>query len=376
MITEDLKYFEFKKFPHDFIVEEKLWNVPSWKGHVFYVFFEKKNKNTFDILKYLSKELNLKRKHFWIAWLKDKFWITRQWISIYKRTLNSRGWAKKFLDILSKKVKILKYTWWDELLKVWDNKWNLFFLRLRRKDIGKGISKNYNQKISEDFFKKIVEQCLKEIKENWFPNYFGIQRFWKKFSNPKIWKKLILWQKFLNDPLEAQFKVQAYASWLFNKYIDLRLSEWLFDKFVKWDILVDILSNKHPIFRLYLSDTKFEKEKFIVSWPVWGYNLVVSWDFKIKDWMIVKFTELTPALELELEILKQEWLTVNVLANFKKFKVFGIRRPIKVIPSDLRYKWDKNDLLLMFELPSWSYASVLVSWLDKLIDEKLTQNLW
>lgn len=360
-----MKYFDFKKYPQDFIVEEKLWENPSGKWYVFYVFFEKKNKNTFDIINFLCKKLNLKRKHFWIAGLKDKFWITRQRISIYKRTLNSRGGVDKFLEVLSKQVNILKVSWWDKLLKVWDNKGNLFFLRLRRK----------HTNIPDDTFKQAVEKVLENIKNNWFPNYFWKQRFWKKLTNPKIGKKLILWEKKIENQLEAQFKVQAYASWLFNKYLDLRIKNWFFDKIIKWDILV-YRSDKKDIFKLVDKSNVSLPEKRIPTWAVYWYNLVVSWDFVEKDWIITKFEEITPALELELQILKEEWFSVNVLYNFKKFNVFWIRRTIKVFPDDLRYKWDKNwDLLLMFELPSWSYASVLVEQLDKniwqILDKKI-----
>ena len=355
----NLKYFEFKKYPQDFIVEEKLRdNNVCEGGHVFYVFFEKKNKNTFDILKYLWKQLNLKRKHFWIAWLKDKFWITRQWISIYKRTLNSRWGTDKFLKILWKQAKILKVCWGNKLLKVWDNKWNLFFLRLRLKD----------KQLFNNDFKIAVEKALEYMKTNWVPNYFGEQRFWKKYSNPKIWKKIILGEKKIKDPLEAQFKVQAYASYLFNLYLDLRIKSWYFDKLLKWDILKKY-ATKDDIYKYYEWESTISSD-FIPTWPVYGYNLVVGWDFIEKNWIITKFTELTPALKLELEILNKEWLTVNVLHNFKQYKVFWIRRWIKVFLEDLRYKWtEQADLLVMFELPSWSYASVVVKYLDQLVDK-------
>ena len=163
------KYFNFKVKPQDFIVEEKLYQNPENEGHVFYVLFEKKFQNTFDILDYLGKNLNLQRKHFGIWGLKDKFWITRQWISIYKRTLNSRWGAKNFLKILSKRAKILKTSWWKQLLKVWDNKWNLFFIRLRPTVKAK--------KVKKSFLKEQVALVLKDIQKNDFPNYFGIQRF-------------------------------------------------------------------------------------------------------------------------------------------------------------------------------------------------------
>jgi tRNA(Glu) U13 pseudouridine synthase TruD len=57
--------------------------------------------------------------------------------------------------------------------------------------------------------------------------------------------------------LEAQFKVQAYASWLFNKYIDKRLEKDLFDKFLKGDILIDIISYPYAVYKL-IKDHNFQ----------------------------------------------------------------------------------------------------------------------
>jgi len=336
--TYKLKYFLFKHKVQDFIVEEKLDYTPEGKGHVFYVMFEKKFLNTFDIIDFLSKQLNLQRKHFWIWWLKDKFWITRQRISIYKRTLNSRGGVKKFLDILWKKAKILKISWWDRLLKVWENSWNLFFIRLRPL-----FWKDNFVKI-----KKILPYVIEEIKQNWVPNYFWIQRFWKKLSNPDIGKNLLLWKINIKNPVEAQFKVQALSSWLFNRYLDLRIKKQLFNKNLHWDIL---FNQERKVFSMNSS-----LNEFYPTGPVYWFNLVV--------W------EKQPYF-LEYENFKNHWFTWKDLEKFKKFDVYGIRRSIKFFPKDIRFKWKWKDLLIMFELPSGSYASIVVNYLDYLLNNFL-----
>ena len=327
------KYFKFKVRPQDFIVEEKLHSLPTGSGHVFYVFFEKKFQNTFDILDYLGKNLNLQRKHFWIWGLKDKFWITRQWISIYKRTLQSRWGPKNFLNILWKKAKILKTSWWNQLLKVGDNKWNLFFIRLRPTAKAK--------KLKKSFLKEQVAFALKEISKNWVPNYFWIQRFGKKLSNPQIGLDLIQGKIKISNPIEAQFKVQALASRLFNRYLDLRIKKWWFNQKIPGDIFYDI---DRKVFTL-----NPDLEGFVPTGPLYWYNLVINEN---------------DAYLLEYENLKKHGLTWKDLEKFKKFDVYGLRRPIKIFLKDLRSKWQGLDLLLMFELPAGSYASVVVNYLD------------
>ena len=357
MIWDRLKYFYFKKYPQDFIVEEKLKNLPKWVWHVFYVFFEKKFVNTMDIIKYLWKSLNLKRKHFGIWWLKDKDGITRQWISIYKRTLESRWWIDKFLKELSKYSKILKYTWSDTLLKVWDIQWNLFFIRLRPKI-----------KFTEEIINNI-EKSLEKIKKEWFPNYFWYQRFWKKGRNVKLWFKFLKWEIDIKDPFEKQFKLQAVSSWIFNKYIDLRIEKWYF-----WDILYgDIIlykeefgnklnfleKGKQKLILINEKNINFFKEKNVIpTGSVIGYDILFP-----EKWTI--------SYNLEMENLNKENFNIKFLEIYKKFNIYWIRRNIKEYIYDLRYKWDWEDLLLMFELSTGSYASVVIWWLDHMIDENL-----
>ena len=106
---QQFELFGFKQKPQDFIVEEKIPYSVGEQGKVFYVFFEKKNKNTMDILHHLMRRLRLKRNHLGIAGLKDKYGITRQWISIYKSTLSRRGGPSKILKALGEVANILKY---------------------------------------------------------------------------------------------------------------------------------------------------------------------------------------------------------------------------------------------------------------------------
>lgn len=53
--------FSFKQKSQDFIVEEKLPFKLSGKGDAFFVYFEKRNLTTMDIIDFLCKELNISR---------------------------------------------------------------------------------------------------------------------------------------------------------------------------------------------------------------------------------------------------------------------------------------------------------------------------
>ena len=145
--------FHIKTKPEDFIVEEILWEwTPTWKWDFLYIFFEKENLTTMDIVDDLTKKFHLQRDEIGIAWLKDKAWITKQWISISKRSLDKIWWEGVFIEALWKRVRIIEKSYNESWLKVASNQWNSFKIRLRSReqipsDIKKQIENNV-QKIS------------------------------------------------------------------------------------------------------------------------------------------------------------------------------------------------------------------------------------
>ena len=261
--------FQIKSKPEDFIVEEILpeW-FPSWKWNFLYVFFEKENLTTMDIIDYLTKTLHLQRDELGIAWLKDKAWITRQWISISKRSLDKIWWEDVFVKTLWEKVRILEKSRNESWLKVASNEWNKFNIRLKAR-----------QKISDEI-KNQIENNVQKIRERWFPNCFGMQRFgkWKKnFYEAKDRLKALAeeyekkWELVESDlPYHLRFLLQAYPSMYFNEYVLNRWENGLF--LLQWDILVDKFNSnwvKTSIYdsqNVYLFDyQKLKKEKTDLS---------------------------------------------------------------------------------------------------------------
>ena len=80
-------HFTFKEQIEDFIVEEVLEEAPCGHGESYYIFFEKREINTMEVVEHLIQNLPLKREDNGIAGLKDKAGITRQWLSIYKKKI-------------------------------------------------------------------------------------------------------------------------------------------------------------------------------------------------------------------------------------------------------------------------------------------------
>ena len=372
--------FQIKSKPEDFVVEEVLWEwVPSWKWDFLYVFFEKENLTTMDIVDDLTKNFHLQRDEIWIAWLKDKAWITKQWISISQRSLNKIWWEELFIQTLWKKVRILEKSYNESWVKVASNQWNRFEIRLRAR-----------QNISKEI-KNQIENNVQKIIEKWFPNCFGVQRFgkWKKnFYEAKDRLKQLAqeynerWKLEESDlPYHLRFLLQAYPSMYFNEYVLNRWEKWLF--LLQWDILVDRFNsnwvktavydsqNIYPFDYQKLKKEKadlnffepdvsdecgdFDTNKRFPTWPMLWWNLLLPSEWtkaRVRDNQLLELAEFDKWMQQVCKIYNLRW----------------VRRVLFIKVPDLKFEWDNDDIKLQFFLPTWSYATTLISFILQWID--------
>jgi len=406
--------FQFKTKPEDFIVKEELWFRPSGKWDVFFVRFQKKEINTMDIVQHLCYGMRLERKELGIAGLKDKNWVTEQWISIYKKVLNRIWWEKKFLEVLGQKATILETSWHNEPLAVWKNAWNYFKIRLEAK---KEITPETKEKI---------ESNIQKILKNWFPNCFGKQRFGKWYRNFYRAKEIFesdnnvilseenniaplikggrgvldssslrasQWhKKSKTDDFEIRFKLQAYASMYFNEYTIKRRHKWQI--FLWWDIMVN--SNnfetkvwiynewKISLFNYEKCKAEFEWKNLIQPYYLSEETIDITKDNKWwqPTWPMLWFNLLTPPLDTKAWVKDNELLQETDFENLgiktaKKYNIYWFRRPLWTKPKNLKYERNKNnDLILSFSLPTGSYATIFLWTVLDWIDDKTIIENW
>ena len=70
-------------------------------------------------------------------------------------------------------------------------------------------------------------------------------------------------------------------------------------------------------------------------------------------------------------LIEQAWvkhfsLTEKHLHLYKPYELFGLRRPLWIIPTDASFSRDDRDLLIHITLPKSAYASVFVEELVEL----------
>jgi len=305
--------FAFKQKSQDFIVEEELPFELSGKGDAFFVFFEKRNLNTMDVVEHLCSSLGISRMSLGIAGLKDKKAITRQWISVYKSVFKKIGGENVFLNKLEEKVKIIKTNRHEAPIGMTTKIKNVFYIRLRA---NKNLAQNE---------KELASKKLRYLFNNGFPNFYGEQRFWIDGRNWRQWRDILEGKKSkINKNGEIIFKLQSYSSKMFNEYLISRVKKWL--KTIDWDILNN---QKTP------------------TWPVFWYDLKLCADG-------------TEAGQKERSFLAARKLNNKNIRVFEKYKIYWIRRALWVFPEAVNMKFQWDDLLVRFTLPSGTYASILI----------------
>lgn len=366
--------YSFKKSPQDFIVTELLDFTFAEQGDFFYILFEKTDQNTMDIISYLWAELKLTRKSFGIAGLKDKNAVTKQRLSIHRNDIVDE---KQLLDILTTKVKILETHRHTHPLTIGKNSGNHFSITLR-------AHKKVDGKI-----KKHIKENLAAIKETGFPNCFGTQRFGRGMRNFHRAKDIFQNTSDISNDFELKFKLQAYGSARFNTYVLDRVSKGLYyldgdiciNKYHAYDIQTGVLQgNKIQLFDYQKSRTEhntqthfspdnlgevidFDPTVRIPTWPILWYNFLTP-------------SSDTPAGEYEAQFLDQaQFLEEKTQKVCQQYKIFGIRRALRVVPQELQYSFGtNNDLIIDFSLPTWAYATTLLACVFQDIDANTCQS--
>lgn len=358
--------FSFKQTSADFNVYEELPFALSGKGEALYVYIEKRNLTTQEVIEHLRKKLWLSRLSLGIAGLKDKKAIARQRISIYDRALKQAWGERVFVDTLAEITKVIKVTRHAFPLNLSTPITNKFYITFRSlKNLGQAE-------------KKQAEQVVRELLAEWYPNLFGSQRFgiwWRNSTQGLEIIRGVSTEKKRMDKADIVFKLQAYASKIFNEY-----AEHVYDngmQLLDGDIVMRVAQWKtqygiydEPTDKVFMTETKgvddaatfevkesaksigYNPELMIPTWPVLGRNVPLP-------------PAKSAAGQREAKFFQKYLKDKEMFEQFRECKVFGLRRPLWVVPMQTEVKYKEDNMHVMFSLPSWSYASIVFDKLDE-----------
>ncbi len=291
--------FVFEQNKDDFMVEEiPLGKFPD-RGNFFIMKVRKINLSTWQLLEHISKKLKIDQNLIGYAGLKDKNATTTQYISI---PLNK---SDSFKLIQNKNVKVLETFKSDKKIKIGDLKGNSF----------KIVLKNI---LNEEL--PLFYQALSTIQKHGIPNYFGYQRFGIENDFKKA-KDTAYGEIETGDKKLDKFLTTAYQSYLFNAWLIKRV------ELAKEQGDKKLLPLKGDIYNL--------NDKTIITGLMPGRKII-----RAKD---------------EARVIEEKYDDMFIHEK-------GSRRNAWIRPQNIKNKFfkEKNEMVLEFDLPKSSYATVFI----------------
>ena len=321
-----------KERAEDFRVEEIPLYLPSGQGEHLYLRVEKQGATTHQLLSALAKGYGLPPSAVGYAGLKDSRAITTQWISLHTpQDADPALWPEGPWRLLERSRH--------------GNKLRPGHLRANRFDIVvRGITGAMG-----------LPEASRLIRDQGFPNYFGVQRFGRNGDNAARGKSLILGTANSRpSPQNARLMVNAYQAELFNRILARRLKELRsLSTLLSGDLAV--LHRNGASFAVTEANLaealrRSESGELSASAPLFGYRVPLAEGLQ-GDWERVE--------------LKRESLE---LADFrrttKRLSPKGERRAIRVIPENLEAGTESDAgqtvLRIVATLPAGAYATSML----------------
>ncbi len=312
-----------KQYPRDFVVVERLPFEADGEGHHWLVEIEKTDLNTLDMLDAVARRFNVARKSMGYSGLKDRFAVTRQFITLPSGTITQQALE----SAADEHWKVIGVSAHRRKLRVGSHRQNAFEITLR-------------QVPQEETVRDALEQRLKNIKGTGVPNYFGPQRFGNDGSNLRKARQMFEQQRKLPRQ-QHRFAVSAARSWLFNAVLERRVQLNNWNALVQGEAVnLDGSSSWFAHSRLGPADAvRFFEFDLHPSGPMWGAGESPATDLalQIESDAIEAFDSFTQGLA-QLG-LKQE------------------RRALRQHVRDLTWMFENDTLTLRFALNKGGFAT-------------------
>jgi tRNA pseudouridine13 synthase len=325
---------KIRQQPEDFQVNEQLSFELDGNGQHVYLYLEKRNLNTDELVKRLAKFVDVKPVAIGYAGLKDRHAVTRQWFSVDLAGKPEPDWLTLNSEISSEgnsqSIKVIEAVRHSRKLKRGAVRYNHF--RIMLKDCN-GDKQDLMQRL------EFIQRCG-------VPNYFGEQRFGRNDANLKQAEKLFLDQqqtgkkKRVNRHLRSMY-LSAVRSFLFNQVLSQRVAEKTWNQPIVGDVFM--MEGSHSVFTVDAIDEQINRRinEFDIhpTGPMWGSGASMA----TSDALAIENLALQPY---------QKWCDLLVNEGLKQE-----RRALRVNIGGLSWEWQGKDVVLSFKLPAGSYAT-------------------
>ncbi len=323
----------------DFQVEEIPAYLPCGEGDHVFVWLEKRERTTAQVLRDVANALDISDSDIGCAGMKDKYAVTRQMISLPPPIAPEAALALSLegLTILSAKRHGNK-------LRTGHLKGNRFILQVS------GLQCSADEAVTR------AQSILEKLAEpTGAPNWYGAQRFGRGGDNAGIGKALVTGGEIRGRPPRGRKRrlfVSAYQSLLFNQYLQERMEAGLFGTVLDGDVL-----QKRDSGGMFISEdiaseqARFEAAELSLTGPMFGHKMKSP-------------APQSPADLREQSILTQEEITLQSFKTLGKLAM-GTRRPLSVLLANTSVSPGEDSIEIRFDLPSGSYATAIMRELMK-----------
>ncbi len=313
----------------DFRVEELPLYLPEGSGSHAYALVEKRGLTTRDLVLALLRE-GLKEQEIGVAGLKDKYAVTRQWLSVPNRHAAALGALENLEG-----VTVLETSRHRNKLGIGHLRGNRFTVRVRNGDAGQAAA------------------VLAVLEAQGVPNYFGPQRFGRFGTNAVDGLKLTRGETVPGGHRLKRFFLSALQSLLVNHMLSVRLERGLFDRVV----LGDWAKKRETggVFRVEdaeLESVRARTGEISATLPLYGKKVRLS------------ESEAGVLEGLTLEHFGLGWTAFTARK--------GSRRPSRIFLSEVALEPEAEGYTLHFSLQKGSFATSVLREIMKVeIDEPL-----
>lgn len=315
--------------PADFRVDEIPAYAPAGAGTHCFVRFEKVGRTTPDAVRALARALDADPSAAGTAGLKDRNAVTTQWAS-FEGVDPERALALGADAVPG--VRVLEAARHPHKLRTGHARGNRFALRLPAA-------------APDD--RERAQAILARLDRTGLPNYFGPQRFGADGGNvARARRWLCEGGAPPRERFERRLLVSALQSSLFNAVAAERVRDGLLARALAGDLL-----RKEDTGGLFTTDDLADAARRVAAWEISATGPMFGPEMR---W------PLADALAREERALAAAGLTREELARFGRLGQ-GTRRPLRVRPTRVEVAERDGALELAFELPSGSYATVLLA---------------
>lgn len=315
---------KIKARPEHFKVFEQLGYQFSGQGEQVMVQIRKTGENTSFVANELAKACGVKSKDVSWAGLKDRHAVTEQWLSVHLPQGKFPNLAQ--FEAQYPSIKVLAMQRHNKKLRPGALQGNRFEVTL-----------------SEVSDVDDVLQRLQTVAQQGVPNYFGNQRFGREGNNlheARRWGRENVRTRNQN---QRSLYLSSARSWIFNHIVSARIEAGCFNRFIDGDIALQ--GNEQSLVEANMLsewNAQLAQGQAAISAALAGDNALPTRN---------------DALALEQPQLDAEPDLIKLIAGNR---MRHDRRAVSLMPQNLSWEVDGDQITLRFALDAGSFATSIV----------------